>query len=341
MSLIKQVPFGRTGIKVSPIIVGCMSYGSKKYLPWCLEDEDKIFEILKYCYDHGIRTFDTANCYSNGKSERILGKFLRKYNIKRETVVIMTKVFFPVDENLEPFNLIDDISDTLVGVQVANQRGLSRKHIFDSVKASMERLGTYIDVLQIHRLDHDTPYRDIMKALNDVVEAGYTRYIGASTMRATEFVELQMLADKYNWFQFANLQTAYNLLYREDEREFVPFVKKHGIAMTPWSPNARGLLTRPIKETITDRYKLDKKIFPVDEVNIEIIKRVEEVAKKHDASMAMVSLSWLLGKGCYPIVGLNSIERVREAIKATNLQLTEEEVKYLEEPYRPRNIFFF
>ena len=341
MSLIKQVPVGRTGIKVSPIIVGCMSYGSKKYLPWCLEDEDKVFEILKYCYDHGIRTFDTANCYSNGKSERLLGKFLKRYNIKRETVVIMTKVFFPVDEDLEPFNLIDDISDTPVGVQVANQRGLSRKHIFDSVKASMERLGTYIDVLQIHRLDHDTPYKEIMKALNDVVEAGYTRYIGASTMRATEFVELQMLADKYNWFQFVNLQTAYNLLYREDEREFVPFAKRHGIAMTPWSPNARGLLTRPVKETITNRYKLDKKIFPIDEVNTEIINRVEEVAKKRGVSMAMISLSWLLGKGCYPIVGLNSIERVREAIESTKLQLTEEEVKYLEEPYRPRNIFFF
>lgn len=341
MSLVAQVPFGNTGIKVSPIIVGCMSYGSKEYLPWVLEDEEKIFEILKYCYDKGLRTFDTANCYSNGRSERILGKFLKKFNIKRETVVIMTKLFFPVDEDLPAFNFLADISTTKIGVQVANQRGLSRKHIIASAKASVERLGTYIDVLQIHRLDHGTPYKEIMRALNDVVNEGYTRYIGASTMRATEFVELQMLADKHDWFQFVNLQTAYNLLYREDEREFIPFAKRHNIAMTPWSPNARGLLARPVDQTITERYKLDKKIFPIDDVNKEIITRVEEVAKKHNVSMAIVSMSWVLGKGCLPIVGLNSVERVQEAIDATQFHLSEEEMKYLEEPYKPREIFFF
>lgn len=339
MSLVKQVPFGQTGIKVSPIIVGCMSYGSKEWLLWCIEDEDKVFEILKFCYDNGLRTFDTANCYSNGRSERLLGKFLKKYNIKRETVVILTKVFFPVDEDLGVFSHVDTMNGTEVGVQLANQRGLSRKSIFASAKASMERLGTYIDVLQVHRLDHDTPFKEIMRSLNDVVEAGYTRYIGVSTMLATEFVELQMIADKYEWFQFVNLQTQYNLLYREDERELIPFAKRHGLAMTPWSPNARGLLTRPANET-TQRAAVNGRVFPINDVNREIINRVEEVAKKHNVSMATVSTSWVLDKGYYPIVGMSSIERVKEAIEATTFHLNEEETKYLEEPYKPREIFF-
>ncbi|CAL9731546.1 putative aryl-alcohol dehydrogenase Aad16p [Monosporozyma unispora] len=339
MSFVKQVPFGQTGIKISPIIVGCMSYGSKEWLPWCLEDEEQVFEILKFCYDNGLRTFDTANCYSNGKSERLLGKFLKKYNIKRETVVILTKVFFPVDEDLGVFSHADSDLDTGVGVQLANQRGLSRKNIFASAKASMERLGTYIDVLQIHRLDLDTPFKEIMKSLNDVVEAGYTRYIGASTMKATEFVELQMIADKYEWFRFVNLQIQYNLLYREDERELIPFAHRHKIAMTPWSPNARGLLTRPITEHNTKRNEVDKRIFPVNDVNREIINRLEALAKKHQVSMATISTNWVLSKGYYPIVGMSSVERVQEAIDATKLHLTEEETKYLEEPYKPREVF--
>ncbi|CAL9735596.1 putative aryl-alcohol dehydrogenase Aad16p [Monosporozyma servazzii] len=339
MSLVKQVPFGQTGMKISPIIVGCMSYGSKEWFPWCLEDEDKIFEILKFCYDNGLRTFDTADVYSNGKSERILGNFLKKYNINRETVVIMTKVFFPVDEELGVFNPLENVLDTEVGVQLANQRGLSRKHIFASAKASMERLGTYIDVLQVHRMDNDTPMKEIMRSLNDVVEAGYTRYIGCSTMRATEIVELQMIADKYEWFQFVNLQTQYNLLYREDERELIPYAKKHGLAITPWSPNARGLLTRPASEQNTKRNEVDKRIFPMDAVNTEIVNRVEEVAKKHQVSMATVSTSWVLSKGYCPIVGMSSVKRVQEAIDATKFHLSEEETKYLEEPYKPRDVF--
>lgn len=166
-SLVKQVPFGNTGIKISPIIVGCMSFGDPKWQPWILEDEEKVFEILKYAYDHGLRTFDTADVYSNGKSERLLGKFLKKYNIKRETVVIMTKIFSPVDEDMNVnFETMGKGLDTPEGIQLANQRGLSRKHIIAGVKNSVERLGTYINVLQIHRLDHDTPMKEIMRTLN-------------------------------------------------------------------------------------------------------------------------------------------------------------------------------
>ncbi|CAL9736969.1 putative aryl-alcohol dehydrogenase Aad16p [Monosporozyma servazzii] len=342
MSLVKQVPFGQTGIKISPIIVGCMSYGDPSWVDWVMDDEEKIFEILKFCYDNGLRTFDTADVYSNGKSERILGKFLKKYNINRETVVIMTKVFFPVDEELADMSMTaaaDDSLETLKGVTLANQKGLSRKHIIAGVQNSMERLGTYIDVLQIHRLDHDTPMKDIMKTLNWVVEQGYTRYIGASSMLATEFVELQMIADKYNWFQFVNLQTQYSLIYREDERELIPFAKRHGLAMTPWSPNAGGMLTRPLSEQKkTDRGSKGLFFLPLTDANGEIIKRLEEVAKKHSLPMAVISTAWVLSKGFCPIVGMSGINRVEDAIKATKVELTEEDIKYLEEPYQSQNI---
>lgn len=343
MNLVKQVPFGRTGIKVSPIIIGCMSFGDPKWQPWVLEDEDKVFEILKYAYDHGLRTFDTADVYSNGKSERLLGKFLKKYNIERETVVIMTKVFFPVDENMDvDLKTTGKGLDTPEGIQLANQRGLSRKHIIAGVKKSVERLGTYIDVLQIHRLDSDTPMKEIMRTLNWVVEQGYTRYIGASTMRATEFVELQMIADKYNWSQFVNLQTQYSLLYREDERDLIPFAKKHGLAMTPWSPNAGGRLTRPVTEQKnTERGSEGAFFLPMTDATTEIINRVEIIAKKYNVSMAIISTAWVLSKGFYPIVGMSSIKRIDDAIEATKIQLSEEDIKYLEEPYQPSKYLLF
>ena len=343
MSLVKQVPFGQTGIKISPIIIGCMSYGDSKWGNWCMEDEDKVFEILKFAYDHGMRTYDTADVYSNGKSERILGKFLKKYNIKRETVVIMTKVFFPVDESMQvTFETMGKGLDTPEGIQLANQRGLSRKHIIAGVKNSVERLGTYIDVLQIHRLDHDTPMKEIMRTLNWVVEQGYTRYIGASTMRATEFVELQMIADKYNWTQFVNLQTQYSLLYREDERDLIPFAKRHGLAMTPWSPNAGGQLTRPVsKQKDTDRGSQGAFFLPMTDENVEIINRVEKIANKYDVSMAIIATAWVLSKGFYPIVGMSSVKRVEDAIKATTIQLSEDDIKYLEEPYKPSEYLLF
>ncbi|CAI4897200.1 AHL_G0043930.mRNA.1.CDS.1 [Saccharomyces cerevisiae] len=338
MSLVKQVRYGNTGLKISPIIVGCMSYGSKSWSPWVLDDKEQVFEILKYCYDRGLRTFDTADVYSNGKSERLLGEFLKHYNINRETVVILSKVHFPVDESFDvPQPGFSELT-TWQSLELANQRGLSRKHILDGVAKSVERLGTYIDVLQIHRADPDTPMEETMKALNDVIERGDVRYIGASTMKATEFVEMQYIAEKHNWFKFVGWQSCYNLLYREDEREVIPFAKKHNIALIPWSPNARGLLTRPWGGEKTARFIADKRLQDIPDNDKEIIRRVEKVAKEKGVSMAQVSSAWVLSKGCYPIVGLSSIERAREVIDALHVKLTEKDIAYLEEVYDPREL---
>lgn len=336
--LVKQVRLGRnSGLKISPILVGCMSYGRKEWAEWVLEDKEKVFGILKHCYDRGLRTFDTADVYSNGYSERLLGEFLRKYNIDRETVVILSKVYSPTNERLPlthggSFNEAEEL-------ELTYHRGLSRKHILAGAKASTERLGTYIDVLQIHRFDPETPVEEIMRALNDVVDQGYSRYIGASTMRATELAELQFTAEKYGWFKFISSQSSYNLLYREDERELIPFAKKHGIGLIPWSPNARGTLTRPADQT-SERVKSDPtyrrlgwNILKDNEK--EIVNRVEEVAKKKGFSMATIATAWVLSKGAYPIVGLNSIERVDEALQALDVKLTDEEIFYLEEKYLP------
>lgn len=340
MSFVEQVPFGQTGIKISPIIIGCASFGKKSFADFIMDDEEEVFKILKHAYDRGVRTFDTSDGYSNGSSERMLGKFLKKYNINRETVVIMTKIFLPVDEDIGEVHFstfYDERLDTAEGVQLANQRGLSRKHIIAGVKGSVERLGTYIDVLQLHRLDRETPMKDIMRSLNWVVEQGYTRYIGASTMKATEFVELQMIADKYNWFQFVNSQIQYSLLYREDERELIPFAKRHGIAVTPWSPNAGGQLTRPFKEMkSTPRGGSDVFSLPVVDCTEEIINRVEKISKKYNVPMATVSTAWVLSKGFHPIVGVASVKRVDDAIDAIKVELSQEDIEYLEEPYRSR-----
>ena len=336
--LAKQVKFGNTGIKISPIIVGCMSFGSKDWASWVEDDKDKIFSILKYCYDHGLRTFDTADVYSNGKSERLLHEFMEKFNIRRETVVIMTKIFFPMDESQTLSR--SSLEDSQMALNLINNQGLSRKHIIAGVKNSVERLGTYIDVLQIHRLDYNTSMKETMRALNDVIESGDVRYIGASSMLPTEFVEMQSIAEMNGWFQFVNMQSCYNLLYREDERDLNIYCKKHNIALTPWSPNCRGILTRPLG-TETDRFTNDKVMSNWNLRNLppqdkEIINRVEILAKKKNIPMAVLSIAWVIKKGASPIVGLNKIERIDDALSALNVVFTEDEVKYLEDPYLPK-----
>ena len=344
MSLANQVRLGGAGIRISPIIIGCMSFGEKKWAEWVEEDKEKVFSIMKYCYDRGLRTFDTADVYSNGKSERLVGEFLKKYGIRRETVVLMTKVFCPVDEDLP---LVADTSkrDELTKLDLVNQGGLSRKHIMDAVKNSVERLGTYIDILQIHRFDPSTPIKESMKALNDVVEKGDVRYIGASSMLPTQFVEMQLTADKYNWHQFVNAQSCYNLLYREDERDLIPFCKRHNIALTPWSPLQRGVLTRPLHVNNTTRYTADRLIKgrhldQLDADDSEIINRVEELSKKKGVTMAAIATAWTIAKGCQPILGLSSIERVDDALKALDIEFSEDELLHLEELYKPRNLMF-
>ncbi|RLV94339.1 putative aryl-alcohol dehydrogenase AAD16 [Spathaspora sp. JA1] len=338
---------GESGLKIAPIIVGCMSYGSKSWADWVIEDEEEVLKILKKCYDVGLRTFDTANVYSNGRSEELLGKFLKRFNIPRDRVVILSKVFGPV--NTEDPNFRLGTVGNYPAVDWYNSKGLSRKHIFDAVKGIQQRLGTYVDVLQIHRLDHDTPKKEIMKTLNDIVDQGYTRYIGASSMKAVEFAQLQFIAEQNGWHKFISMQNYYNLIYREEEREMIPFCQKGdfgNVGVIPWSPIARGVLARPIGgPSGTGRDKTDNFLKALDldklpEEEREIVKRVEEIAEKRGVSMAVVATAWVISKGTNPIVGLSSVARVDDILGATRLTLTPEESKYLEEPYKPKAAMF-
>jgi len=284
---------------------------------------------------------DQADVYSHGQSEEILGKALKKFQIPRNRVVILTKCFFGVDDEgkMPPISA----SGTNDG-QFVNRVGLSRKHIFDAVDASVERLGTYIDVLQIHRLDRNTPREEIMKALNDVVDSGKVRYIGASTMAAWEFQTLQNIAERNGWHKFISMQNYHNLIAREEEREMIPYCVDSGVGLIPWSPMARGVLARPWGSRSTTREATDGALKMLirsreTETDKAIVDRVEEIAKKKGVSMAQVAIAWSLqNPNENPILGLNSKERIDEAIGAIKVKLTPEEARYLEEPYLPKTL---
>jgi len=333
----EYVRLGNSGLKVSRVILGTMSYGSSEWQKWVLE-EDEALPLLEHAYKAGINTWDTADVYSNGLSERIIGKALKKYNIPRSKVVLLSKCFFGVDEDNLSAQIVDASNNA---GKTVNQCGLSRKHIFDAVDASVERLGTYIDVLQIHRLDRETPREEIMRALNDVVESGKVRYIGASSMAAWEFQTLQNIAEKNGWHKFISMQNYYNLLYREEEREMIPYCQDTNVGLIPWSPIARGALTRPWSDRNSSRAQTDKFLdFLVhsreDKVDQEIVKRVEEVAKRNGVSMACIATAWCVKKGVCPIIGMNKKERIDEAVKNVAFKLSDEDAKYLEEPYLPK-----
>ncbi|KAF2178287.1 Aldo/keto reductase [Zopfia rhizophila CBS 207.26] len=335
----EYVNLGKSGLKVSRVILGAMSYGSSKWRSWVLDEEESL-PLLEHAYKVGINTWDTADMYSNGLSEKIIAKALKQYNIPRSKVVILSKCYFGIDES-ELSNSFD-VVNTNDG-EMVNQVGLSRKHIFDAVDKSVERLGTYIDVLQIHRLDRDTPREEIMKALNDVVESGKVRYIGASSMAAWEFQTLQNIADKHGWHKFISMQNYYNLIYREEEREMIPYCNDTGVGLIPWSPVARGALTRPWSDRSTKRAETDNILHSFvhqreDKADQEIIKRVEEVAKKNNVSMACIATAWCVKKGVMPIIGLSSKKRIDEAVENVNYKLSDEDAKYLEEPYLPRTV---
>lgn len=277
---------------------------------------------------------DTADTYSNGKSEEIIGKALTQHAIPRSKVVLLTKLYNPVmPDDSRPASVNDGA--------LVNQMGLSRKHVLAAVDASLARLRTdYIDVLQIHRLDRDTPPEEIMRALHDVVRSGKVRYIGASSMWAWEFARLQHVAEMRGWTTFISMQPFYNLLYREEEREMLPFCEATGVGVIPWSPLARGLLAKPLGVSgETPRGKADVKAKAWNETaNLDIVKRVEEVAGRKGVSMVAVSTAWVLQKGCCPIIGLSSVERIQESMEILKVKLTEEEMRYLEEEYKPRNV---
>ncbi|KIW02072.1 uncharacterized protein PV09_06567 [Verruconis gallopava] len=331
---------GNSGLKVSKIILGAMSYGSSDWQEWVLNEDDAL-PLLKHAYDLGINTWDTANVYSNGRSEEIIGKAIKHYNIPRSSLVILTKCYFGVTlvEGAQPS--IAEVSKN-DGLWV-NRQGLSRKNIFDSVENSVKRLGTYIDVLQIHRLDRETPKEEIMRALNDVVNTGMVRYIGASSMAAWEFQSLQNIAEKNGWHKFISMQNFHNLLYREEEREMIPYCKATGVGIIPWSPIARGVLARPFRSRNTLRENSDNFLKTMvrgreTEIDEKIVNRVEEIAKRKGESMAKIATAYSLSKGFCPILGMNSKQRIDEACESLKVKLTPEEIKYLEEPYLPKPI---
>lgn len=335
---------GKSGLKISKIVLGGMSYGNPEWREWVL-DEASSLPLLKHAYEAGINTWDTADTYSNGESEILIGKALKQYNIPRNRVVILSKCYFGVADPGEKGGFT--LAKGNESAQWVNRTGLSRKHILDAVDASVARLGTYIDVLQIHRLDHDTPREEIMKALNDVVESGKVRYIGASSMAAWEFQTLQNIADKHGWHKFISMQNYYNLIYREEEREMIPYCNDTGVGLIPWSPIARGALARPFDSRSTLRETTDPIIASLvrgreSEIDKLIVGRVQELAAKKGVSMARVAIAWALKKGTSPIVGLNSKERIDDAVETVKWLseggLTEEDSRYLEEGYAPKSV---
>ncbi|KAI4215920.1 MAG: hypothetical protein LQ351_001908 [Letrouitia transgressa] len=323
---------GKSGLKISKIILGAMSYGSPDWQGWVL-DEEKSLPLLEHAYKVG-----------HGVSEEIIGKAIKKYNIPRNKLVILSKCYFGVQPGKEQPPV--SASSTNDG-EMVNQVGLSRKHIFDAVENSVNRLGTYIDVLQIHRLDRETPKEEIMKALNDVVESGKVRYLGASSMATWEFQALQNIADKHGWHKFISMQNYHNLQYREEEREMLPYCAATGVGCIPWSPINRGALARPWGDRTTTREKTDQALQTLvrsreGEVDKAIVDRVEEVAKKKGVSMAQVATAWVLRRDMVnPIIGLGSKERIDEAVAALKVRLSDEEARYLEEPYLPKAVTGF
>lgn len=319
------VKLGNTGLDVSRICLGCMSFGDPDTWlhKWALK-EDESREIIKKALDLGINYFDTANVYSLGKSEEILGKALKDF-AKRDEVVVTTKVHGEMRKG-------------------PNGSGLSRKAIMTEIDNSLMRLGmNYVDVYMIHRWDYNTPIEETMEALNDVVRAGKARYIGASAMFAHQFQKALYTSDKNGWSRFKVMQNHYNLIYREEEREMIPLCKEERVTITPYSPLASGRLARSWAET-TKRLETDfiarSKYDSTMENDRLVVERLEEIATKKGVSRSQIALAWLLSKEVLtaPIVGATKISQLEDAIGALNIKLREEEVKYMEEPYVPHKI---
>ena len=317
---------GRSGLRVSRICLGMMTYGSPAWCDWIL-DEESARPIVKRAIELGINFFDTADMYSLGVSEEVTGNLLREFT-KREEVVVATKVFF----NMNP----DD----------PNARGLSRKHIMDGIDNSLRRLGMdYVDLFQIHRSDYETPIEETMEALNDVVRSGKARYIGASSMFAWQFAKAQYTADLNSWTRFISMQNHWNAVYREEEREMVPFCLDQGVGCLPWSPLARGFLagnrTRK-SEDVTARSKVDHFADSMyfGDNDFEILDRVRSVAADLDVTPAQVALAWLLQKDglAAPIVGASTINHIEEAVAALDIELSDEQVEHIEEVYKPHPV---
>ncbi|ELY85741.1 aldo/keto reductase [Natrialba taiwanensis] len=313
---------GNTGMEVSRLCLGCMSFGSSDWREWVLEESEST-EIIERAIDLGINFFDTANMYSRGESERILGDTLAEFDY-RDAAVIATKTYFQMRD--------DD----------PNSGGLSRKAIEQELAASRERLGVdTIDLYQIHRWDDDTPIETTMRALDDAVRRGHVRYVGASSMWAHQFAESLYTSDRLGLDRFATMQNHYNLVYREEEREMLPLCDKENVGVLPWSPLARGYLTRPHEDIdATTRGKTEEYLYdhPYREGGgPEINARVAELAAEKGVTMAQISLAWLLHKDWVdaPIIGTTSVEHLEQAVDALDISLSASDMAYLEEPYEP------
>ncbi|MEH2213292.1 aldo/keto reductase [Nostoc sp.] len=319
------VNLGKSGLKVSRLTLGTMTYGSRKWREWVLEEEESR-PFIKLALELGINFFDTADVYSLGASEEILGRALKDF-AKRDQVVIATKVYNKIGDG-------------------PNDRGLSRKHIFDGIDASLRRLQTdYVDLYQIHRWDYETPIEETLEALHDVVKSGKVRYLGISSVYAWQFAKALYTADKHGWSRFISIQNHYNLVYREEEREIIPLSLDQGIGIIPWSPLARGFLAgNRSKEDYgqTVRAKTDEFAHNLYYQNsdFQIVDRVVELAQKRGVKPAQIALAWLLHQPgvTAPIVGASKIEHLKEAVEALDLKLSDQERKFLEEPYTPHAI---
>jgi 1-deoxyxylulose-5-phosphate synthase len=324
----KYIRFGNTGMKVSRLCLGTMTYGKPNdRWPWAL-DEEQSRPFIKKALELGFNFFDTADIYSYGASEEVVGKALKDF-AKRDEVVLATKVFNPMGPG-------------------PNDKGLSRKHIMSAIDVSLQRLGTdYVDLYQTHRWDYETPIEETMEALHDVVKAGKARYIGASSMYSWQFAQAQYLADINGWTRFVSMQPHYNLIYREEEREMLPFCVDQKIAVIPWSPLARGMLTRKANKerNDTERAKTDqfgKSLYGM-EVDFEIVNRVTAVAEKKGIPNAQVALAWMLTKPAItaPIIGASKPGHLEDAVAALEVKLTDDEIKQLEELYVPHPVLGF
>ena len=319
------VRLGNTGLKVSRICLGAMTYGTPEWRPWVL-DERASRPFIARALEHGINFFDTADMYSLGASEQVLGRALRDF-ATREHVVIATKAFYPLADG-------------------PNNRGLSRKHLFDAIDGSLRRLGTdYVDLYQIHRFDYDTPIEETLEALHDIVQSGRVRYLGASSMFAWQFMKMLATADAHGWTRFVSMQNHYNLVYREEEREMLPLCREQGIGVIPWSPLARGFLAgnrRGADRGDTTRAKTDEfahQMYYTD-ADFAIADRAADLARQRGVSPTQIALAWLLAKPgvTAPIVGASKLPHLDEAVAAVSLRLEADELTRLEAPYQPHAI---
>jgi aryl-alcohol dehydrogenase-like predicted oxidoreductase len=322
----QYVNLGRTGLRVSRLCLGTMTYGDPAWRSWVLPEEAGR-PFIKRALEAGINFFDTADMYSSGVSEEVVGRAVRDFAARRDDVVIATKVFFAMSDG-------------------PNDRGLSRKHILAAIDNSLRRLGTdYIDLYQIHRWDRHTPIEETLLALHDVVRAGKARYIGASSMWAWQFAKTLQIAERHGWTRFVSMQNHYNLVYREEEREMLPLCREEGIGVIPWSPLARGFLAgNRRREDLGDtaRAKADdiaQKLYYADS-DFRIVDRVVELANARGVTPAQIALAWILHQPgvTAPIVGASKMEQLDQALATLDIALSEEERRLLEEPYEPHTV---